>query len=45
MLAADELNLCSFIDRIADIALHQFSKQVRKQVIHMLVHQIEESVN
>jgi hypothetical protein len=45
MLAADELNLCSFIDRIADIALHQFSKQVRKQVVHMLIHQIEENVN
>lgn len=45
MLAADEVNICSFIDRIADIALHQFSKQVRKQVVHMLMHQIKESVN
>jgi hypothetical protein len=45
MLAADEVNLCSFIDRIADIALQQFSKQVRKQVVHMLMHQIKESVN
>ncbi len=44
MLAADELYLCSFIDRIADIALHQFSNQVRKQVVHMIIHQIEESV-
>lgn len=44
MLAADELKLQSFMDRIADIALESFSKKVKKQVVHLVVHQVKTSV-
>lgn len=45
MLTADELALISLVDRITDIALEQFSSQVQKQAVHMVVHQVKESVN
>lgn len=44
MLAADEVKLKGFMDRIADIALDSFSAQVKKQVVKMVMHQVKNSV-
>lgn len=45
MLAADESKLTSFMGRISDIALEQFSAQVKERVVHMVVDQVKESVS
>ena len=44
-LACDEIKLKGFVDRVSDIALSKLSTSARKQVVHLICHQIQESIS
>jgi hypothetical protein len=44
-LATDEIKLTKFVDRISAIALQKMSKEAKKQVVRLVVHEIKESIS
>jgi hypothetical protein len=44
MLAADEVQLTNFVDRLSEIALKRFSGHIKTQLEKLVVHQVKQSV-